>query len=208
MKERGFRYVALSDDTSVKLYEDEFIVEERPGELTALIAKEKDKDKKYISTIERAKKGITPPAFEKTPEQRSREARKAAITRKEKEAIKRGVEDVSSIVRGIMTSPDLAEAMAKNKKFPDWAQQLDEVDGLSLTISAVMMNAMKGDVRAAEFLMKTAGWMKSNGDVIINAGTQNNFFQDPIINFEVVNPGEDIKTITKETQEGEIVDES
>jgi len=201
---RKWKYVDTGDTWKVLLYEDEEIVDLQPGKSFAILKKKKvNKTQPGAEhwTYSRKKKGAPDYLTElrkKDPEAYKLRMEEHGKKLKRYHAKKKALEDISGLVKDILSDPDIAKSMVKDKKLPEWTDYIEDPNGVALMIGQIMMKAMKGDVHSAEFLSKMAGWVKPNGEVIINTTGDANLFSSPTINFEVVNPSETQTKILEE----------
>lgn len=182
-------YKRVDDGTgmSFKLYPDEVIVDYCPGENNVKLDVP-GKNGKRVSAL-RAKKGSMLSAAT-----RKKVSDSLVKTKKKRKQI----EDLSVMVRELLADPEIVKHMTQ--KLPEWANYMDEPNAAALIIGSAIMKAMDvkapGQIQAAEFLRKV-GW----GDKYdVNVNGEVGFFAKPEINFEVVEPKENLL----ELEEGEV----
>ena len=185
--------VETENGESFILYPEETIVDIQPGKkqvsLTAPKKNQNGPGSKIISRL-RLKKGCSPTtSIDKKEQQRITEKKKETTELKRRE--KKQLKDISKLVRELLSDPELVDKMIKKDKRPAWVDYMEDPNGASLIIANMIMRAMRDDagaVPAAEFLRKT-GW----GDKVnIDVTGEVSFFQKPVINFEVVEPEQNL----------------
>lgn len=174
------KIIYLDQGMSIKLFPKETLLDPGIGESYAQIL---DKNGEQI---ERIKEG-------------SLVSQEKAVSKKQKKEIK----DIAGLVRELMSDPDLTRNMVGN--MPKWAQELDDPTPTAIIVGSLIQKAMdvknRDQVNAAKFL-KSTGW----GDKIdINVTGEVGFFAKPEINFEIVEPEEDLLEELN-VEEGEVID--
>lgn len=189
---KPFKLVDDGTGKTFKLYKDEKIIDIGVGRNNAKLEIPSETGQRVVSL--RAKRGAKHSSVT-----RARVGESVARTGSKK----RQIRDLSIMVRELLADPEIVKHMTH--KLPEWANYMDEPNAAALIIGSAIMKAMDvkapGQIQAAEFLRKV-GW----GDKFdVNVSGEVGFFAKPEINFEVVEPKENL---IEEISEGEVSDES
>ncbi len=111
------------------------------------------------------------------PEKAEKVRQKAQVASNKK---RKELKDWSTKVRELLNDEEFAKSVFKDGKFPVYADSLDNKTAGELIPAIMLVRAMKGDIRAAEFLRKLG-----YGDKVdVNVNTEG-FFDKTTIVFEV-----------------------